>query len=109
MQNSKKLGGNKEDKSGRIIHIEHEELTQHLDKIVRGTVEDTLNALLDSEADRLCQANRYQRSADRKDTRAGHYKCKLDTKAGQIEVKIPKLRTLPFDRDVSCRDIGAQG
>jgi len=97
MQNSKKLGGNKEDKSGRIIHIEHEELTQHLDKIVRGTVEDTLNALLDSEADRLCQANRYQRSADRKDTRAGHYKRKLDTKAGQIEVKIPKLRTLPFE------------
>ena len=97
MQNSKKLDGNKEDKSGRIIHIEHEELNRHLDKIVRGTVEETLNALLDSEADRLCQATRYQRSADRKDTRAGHYKRKLDTKAGQVEVKIPKLRTLPFE------------
>jgi putative transposase len=97
MQNSKKFIGNKEDKSSHIIHIEHEELTRHLDKIVRGTVEETLNALLDSEADRLCQATRYQRTTDRKDTRAGHYKRKLDTKAGQVEVKIPKLRTLPFE------------
>src|SRR5215470_6449862 len=27
----------------------------HLDRVVRGTVEETLNALLDAEADRLCK------------------------------------------------------
>jgi hypothetical protein len=32
----------------------------------------TLNALLDAEADRLCNAQRYERSAARRDTRAGH-------------------------------------
>jgi putative transposase len=106
MQNNKKLGGNKEDKSDRIIHIEHEELNRHLDKIVRGTVEETLNALLDGEADQLCQATRYQRSADRKDTRAGHYKRKLDTKAGQVELKIPRKSCEKRDavRLLSCED-----
>jgi hypothetical protein len=50
---------------------------------VRGTVEETLNALLDAEADRLCNAQRYERSAARRDTRAGHYERGLQTKAGQ--------------------------
>jgi hypothetical protein len=42
-------------------------------------VEETLNALLDAEADRLCKAQRYERSAARRDTRAGHYGRKLQT------------------------------
>ena len=33
--------------------------------MVRGTVEETLNALLDAEADRLCNAQRYERSEAR--------------------------------------------
>ena len=44
-------------------------------------VRDTLNALLEAETDRLCQTRRYERSADRTDTRAGHYRRKLQTKA----------------------------
>jgi len=36
--------------------------------MVRGTLEKTLNALLDEEADELCPAQRYERSADRVDT-----------------------------------------
>src|SRR6516162_8889190 len=43
----------------------------HLDQVVRGTVEETLNALRDAEADRLCNAQRYERSEARRDTRAG--------------------------------------
>jgi transposase-like protein len=60
-------------------------------------VEETLNALLDAEADRLCGAGRYERSEARKDTRAGHYRRKLTTKAGEVQLKIPKLRTLTFE------------
>ena len=52
----------KESKAGQIIRIEQEQLNKHLDKVVRGTVEQTLNELLDAEADRLCQAQRYQRT-----------------------------------------------
>lgn len=30
------------------------------------------------------------------DTRAGHYERKLETKAGEVKLKIPRLRRLPF-------------
>jgi hypothetical protein len=65
MENSKSVRENKERKTGQIIRIEQEQLTKHLDKVVRGTVEETLNALLDAEADRLCQASRYAMSIQR--------------------------------------------
>ena len=91
MYNSKSLKENKEVKAGQIIRIEQEQLTRHLDKVVRGTVEETLNALLDAEADRLCQASRYERTEKRQDTRAGHYKRNLDTKVGPVQLQIPKL------------------
>jgi putative transposase len=97
MENSKSLKESKERKAGQIIRIEQEQLTRHLDKVVRGTVEETLNALLDAEADRLCQASRYERTEKRQDTRAGHYKRKLETKAGPVQLKVPKLRTLSFE------------
>jgi transposase-like protein len=97
METSKSLKESKERKAGQIIRIEQEQLTRHLDKVVRGTVEETLNALLDAEADRLCQASRYERTQKRQDTRAGHYRRRLETKAGQVELQVPKLRTLSFE------------
>ncbi len=97
MHNSKPTRSSKEAKTGQIIRIEQDQLNKHLDKVVRGTVERTLNELLDAEADRLCGAGRYERSQARKDTRAGHYSRKLDTKAGQVKLKVPKLRSLTFE------------
>jgi hypothetical protein len=35
-----------------VITIDDERIKSHLDRVVWGTVEDTLNALLDAEADR---------------------------------------------------------
>ena len=48
-------------------------LKEHVDEVVRSSVEETLNGLLDAEADRICRAQCYARSAERVDTRAGHY------------------------------------
>lgn len=84
-------------KRGRIIQIDEEGVKKHLKEIVKGTVQETLNTLLDEEADRLCNARRYERTEARKDTRAGHYARSLHTTAGEVEVKVPKLRTLPFE------------
>ncbi|HEY8522078.1 MAG TPA: IS256 family transposase [Gammaproteobacteria bacterium] len=81
----------------RVIRIDEGEIRGHLDKLVRGTVEETLNALLDAEADEMCRAQRYERSPDRVDTRAGHYTRKLQTKAGEVEIKVPKLRRQTFE------------
>src|SRR6202047_3872380 len=80
-----------------VITIDEERIRSHLDRVVRGSVEETLNALLDAEADRLCNAQRYERSEARRDTRAGHYERKLQTKAGEVRLRIPKLRTQTFE------------
>lgn len=84
-------------KAGKIIQIDEEGVKDHLGQIVKGTVQDTLNAMLDAEADVLCNAQRYERSAERKDTRAGSYRRKLHTRAGEVEITVPKLRALPFE------------
>src|SRR6266436_915894 len=80
-----------------VITIDDERIKNHLDRVVRGSVEETLNALLDAEADRLCNAQRYERSAARRDTRAGHYERNLQTKAGEVRLKVPKLRQQTFE------------
>lgn len=82
---------------GRVIRIDEGEIRGHLNELVRGTVEETLNGLLDAEADEMCQAQRYERSPERVDTRAGHYRRKLHTQAGEVELKMPKLRRQTFE------------
>jgi len=87
----------------RVIKIDEAKIKDHLGEMVRQSVEETLNTMLDAEADRLCGAGRYKRSADRMDTRAGHYKRSLHTKAGEVELSMPKLRTLPFETEIIKR------
>ena len=69
---------------GQVIQIDEALIRDHLGEMVRGTVEEALNAMLDAEADRLCGAGRYERSEAHKDTRAGSYERKLETKAGEV-------------------------
>ena len=79
------------------VSVDETKLKAHVDEVVRGSVEETLNTLLDAEADRICRAQRYERSPERVDTRAGHYERQLETKAGEVTRKVPKLRRLPFE------------
>lgn len=85
------------DKEGKIIQINEEQIKDHLGKMVRGTVEETLNGMLEQEAEHLVGAGRYERAEGRKDTRAGHYNRNLETKAGKVNLKVPKLRKLTFE------------
>lgn len=82
---------------GKVIDIDETRIREHLGELVRGSVEDTLNSLLDAEADRLCNAARYERTQARKDTRAGTYARKLQTKAGEVTLNMPKLRKQTFE------------
>ena len=77
------------------IRVDETQVRAHVDEMVRRTVEQTLNGLLDAEADELCGAARYARSPERVDTRAGHYRRQLVTKAGSVELRVPRLRSLP--------------
>jgi transposase-like protein len=80
-----------------VIKIDAAQIHSHLDSMVRSTVEETLNKLLDAEADRLCNANRYEHSNARTDTRAGHYTRTLHVKAGVVKLNVPKLRKTTFE------------
>ena len=82
---------------GQVIKIDEARIRDHLGELVRGSVEETLNALLDAEADELCGAGRYQRSSERVDTRAGSYDRTLQTRAGEVKLKVPKLRQQVFE------------
>lgn len=97
MSNLKQKSGAVKGRDGKIVRIDEGEIRSHLSEVVRGTVEETLNAMLDAEADRLCRARRYERSGERRDTRAGHYERKLQTQAGEVRLKMPKLRHVPFE------------
>src|ERR1700754_259133 len=85
---------------GQVIQIDEARIRDHLGEMVRGTVEETLNAMLDAEADQLCGAGRYERSEARQDTRAGSYDRKLHTKAGEVTLTVPRLRKLPFETQI---------
>jgi putative transposase len=82
---------------GQVIRIDEARIRDHLGEMVRGTVEEALNAMLDAEADQLCGAGRYERSEGRQDTRAGSYERALHTKAGEVKLKVPKLRRQTFE------------
>jgi len=85
------------DPQGRIIKIDEALVKRELGAVVKETVEETLNKMLDAEADELCKATRYERTEKRVDTRAGYYERNLETKAGKVRLKVPKLRTVPFE------------
>ena len=89
--------------SDKIIQLNEGVIKKELGDLVRDSVEKTLNELLDHEADRLTNAKRYERSDERTDTRAGHYNSKLLTKAGEVNLKVPKLRTLTFETAIIQR------
>ncbi len=95
MQNSTSATTEKD--LSNVIKIDEGQIQQHLGEMVRSTVEETLNGMLDAEADQLCNARRYEHTEGRTGRRAGHYKRKLHTKAGEVEVKVPKLRQARFE------------
>lgn len=83
-----------------VIRIDEREIESHVGEVVRQSVEETLNGLLDAEAEQLCGAKRYERSDGRADTRAGHYTRKLQTKAGEVQLKVPRLRQMRFETEI---------
>src|SRR5437667_5506050 len=82
---------------GQVVRIDDERVRDYLRNVVRGSVEETLNAMLEAEAEQLCNAGRYERTEARRDTRAGSYRRKLATQAGEVSLKVPKLRQQTFE------------
>jgi transposase-like protein len=64
--------------------------------IIREGLAVVLQALIDAEATEVIGADRYQRTANRTTHRNGSRTRLLSTKAGDVELKIPKLREGSF-------------
>jgi hypothetical protein len=73
MEPTKEAGSREKQPLGPVVQIDEGRIQAHLDGVVRSTVEEALNALLEAEADHLCGARKYERTEGRKDTRAGSY------------------------------------
>ncbi len=86
--------------SQQILQVDQAMLETTLDRMVRKSVEETLNAMLDAEADEITGAARYERSGERKAYRAGHYERALTVKAGKMSLKVPKLKGAVFESAV---------
>ena len=83
--------------SGNIIQLNEDLIKNNLKDLVRNSVEETLNALLDHEADELVRAGKYERTGDRKGYRSGHYERNFGTTSGEVKLRVPKLKGIQFE------------
>lgn len=83
--------------SKNIVQLNEEVIKSELKDLVRGSVEETLNELLEAEADRLTQAARYERNEQRQGYRSGHYDRNLTTTAGNVKLHVPRLKGVAFE------------
>lgn len=83
--------------SGNIIQLNEDLIKNNLKDLVRNSVEETLNALLDHEADELVRADKYQRSAERQGYRSGHDDRNFTTSSGDVTLHVPKLKGVQFE------------
>ena len=83
--------------SEKIVQLNEEVIKGQIKELVRGSVEETLNELLEAEAEKLTQAARYERNEQRQGYRSGHYSRNLTTTSGDVTLKVPKLKGISFE------------
>ena len=86
--------------SGNIIQLNEDLIKNNLKDLVRNSVEETLNALPDHEADELVRADKYQRSAERQGYRSGHYDRNFTTSSGDVTLHVSKLKGVQFETTI---------
>lgn len=79
-----------------IVSLDGQAVRDELRELVRKTIEETVNAMLDEEADRLVGAGPYERTDERAAYRAGYYERGFTTASGQVTLKMPKLKGMRF-------------
>ena len=80
-----------------IVQLNEEAIKGQIKELVRGSVEKTLNELLEAEAEKLTQAARYERNEQRQGYRSGYYNRNLTTTSGDVTLKVPKLKGISFE------------
>ena len=83
--------------SEKIVQLNEEVIKEQIRELVRGSVEKTLNELLEKEAESLTQAARYKRSEARQGYRSGHYDRSLTTTSSDITLHMPRLKGVSLE------------
>ena len=78
--------------SEKIVQLNEEVIKGQIKELVRSSVEETLNELLEKEAESLTQAARYERNEARQGYRSGHYDRNLTTTSGNVTLHMPRSR-----------------
>ena len=84
----------------KIVQLNEEIIKGQIRELVRGSVEETLNELLEKEAESLTQAARYERSEARQGYRSGHYDRNLTTTSGDVTLHVPRLKGVSFETTI---------
>ena len=90
--------------SKKIIQLNVGIIKEELKDLVRNSVEETLNRLLDKEAADLTNAAKYERTENRQGYCSGHYTRNLQTTSGEVNLKVPKLKGVPFETAIIERN-----
>ena len=83
--------------SEKIVQLNEEVIKGQIKELVRGSVEETLNELLEQEAEKLTQTARYERNEARQGYRSGHYDRNLTTTSGDVTLHVPRLKGVSFE------------
>ena len=83
--------------SEKIVQLNEEVIKGQIKELVRGSVEETLNELLEKEAESLTQAARYERNETRQGYRSDHYDRNLTTTSGDVTLHMPRLKGVSFE------------
>ena len=83
--------------SEKIVQLNKEVIKERLKELVRGSVEETLNELLEAEAKKLTQAARYELNEPLRGYRSDHYNRNFTTTSGDVTLKVPKLKEISFE------------
>lgn len=83
--------------SNNVVQFNEEIIKGNIKELVCGSVEETLNKLLEQEASMLTQAARYERSEAHQGYRSGHYGRNLTTTSGDVTLHVPRLKGISFE------------
>lgn len=83
--------------SEKIVQVNEEIIKGQIKDLVRESVEETLNELLEAEAQQLTNAARYERTSERQGYRSGHYDRQFTTASGTVTLHMPRLKGVAFE------------
>ena len=86
--------------SEKIVQLNEELVRGKIKELVRSSAEETLNELLEKEAESLTQTARCERSEARQGYRSGRYNRNLTTTSGDVTLHMPRRKGVSFETGI---------